>query len=72
MTPESLAEYLRVCRDARLLAVVLKMGGDEVHATFEPDPGPRPDSVDVTPGGWKGPAMLDAGYEEPEQPRSVE
>lgn len=64
MTTEDLDRICEIANSRRVVALIVKMGGDEVHATFEPDPGP----VNEPPAGswkdsvmpWSGPVNLDA------------
>lgn len=59
MSATDLAAYLRVLKDAGVMAANVKTDGLEFAVTFAPGeaaplPGEAPE-----PGGWKGPANLD-------------
>lgn len=75
MTPELLAEYLQVLRDAKLASVALKIEDLEINAIFtlEPEMGQVPAGLTSEPGAWKGPERLDSlSAFEPDLPDALE
>lgn len=58
MSPDDLAAYLRVMREANLMQATLKTDDLELAVVFGPDPLPDMGSA-PTPGGWKSPQALD-------------
>ena len=65
MNPAELAQYLDVLRKAGVMSAKLVLDGRaEVAVTFEPGSTPMPEGDDLTPGGWKGPARLDADFDD--------
>ncbi len=66
----TLPEALQILKDAKVLRAALKVEGLELSVEFERElPAielPAIDRTTVTPGAWKGPQDLDAGYQDPE------